>query len=95
MSPDKPDTPRRKAVALRYDAEQDAAPKVVAKGAGVLADRIVAIAREHGVQVQEDPDLTALLAKLDLGAPIPEALYRAVAEILAYVYRVNRKAGGA
>ncbi len=80
---------RRKAVALRYEAEKDAAPCVVAKGAGHLADRIVELAREHGVPVQEDRDLTALLAQLDLNTRIPTELYRAVAEILAFVSRLS------
>jgi flagellar biosynthesis protein len=93
MISDTPNTPkpeRRKAVALRYEAERDSAPQVVATGQGELAERIVALAREHGVHVQEDPDLVRLLAKLDLGAEIPESLYRAVAEVLAFVYRLGK-----
>jgi flagellar biosynthesis protein len=81
---------RRKAVAIRYTAEEDSAPRVIAKGQGRLAERIVEIARAEGIHIQEDPDLVALLAKLDLNSPIPEELYRAVAEILAFVYRLNR-----
>lgn len=88
---DKSDKSRRKAVALRYNAEQDSAPRVVAKGAGILADRIIEVAREHGIQITEDPDLVAVLSKLDVDAQIPEDLYRAVAEVLAFVYRLNSK----
>ncbi len=88
---DKSDKGRRKAVALRYNAEQDSAPRVVAKGAGILADRIIEVAREHGIHVAEDPDLVAVLSKLDVDAKIPEDLYRAVAEVLAFVYRLNSK----
>ncbi len=87
------DIKRRKVVALRYDATQDSAPKVVAKGSGHLAERILEIAREHGVVVHEDPDLMKALAALDVDMPIPETLYRAVAEVLAFVYQMNRKLG--
>ena len=82
---------RRKAIAVRYDATGDAAPRVVAKGSGLLADRIVELAREHGVHVHEDPDLVAVLSKIDVNAEIPEALYRAIAEVLAFVYRLNKR----
>jgi flagellar biosynthesis protein len=89
MSNEKPDA-RKKAVALRYDEERDNAPRVVAKGAGLLAERILEIAREKGVHVHEDADLTALLSRLEVDVTIPEELYRAVAEILAFVYRLGR-----
>ena len=91
MSPPEKHAPR-KAVALRYDATRDAAPTVVATGSGALAERILEIARQHKIHVHSDPDLIALLAKLDPGAHIPETLYRAVAEVLALVYRLNRDA---
>ena len=84
---------RRHAVALRYDVQKDAAPRVVAKGAGLLADRIIEVAREHGVHVHEDPQMVAVLAKVKLDSPIPEELYRAVAEVLAFVYRLDRRMG--
>ncbi len=84
---------RRKAVALRYDAEKEAAPKVVAKGAGLRAERIIEIAREHGVHIHEDPDLVTFLSRLDVDTEIPEDLYRAVAEVLAFVYRLNQRLG--
>ena len=83
------DPGRRKAVALRYAATEAAAPRVVAKGAGHMADRILAIAKEHGIPVREDRDLTALLSQLEIDAPIPPELYRAVAEVLAFVYRLS------
>ena len=90
----KDDTPRRRAIALRYDQAQDRAPKVIAKGERLIADKIIETAREHGIHIQEDPDLVALLAKLDLNAEIPEELYRAVAEVLGFVYRLNKKMAG-
>lgn len=83
-------TPGRKAVALRYDAESEQAPKIAAKGSGYVAERIIEIAEENGVFLHEDPDLVAVLAKLDVDTEIPENLYRAVAEVLAFVYRLNR-----
>lgn len=87
-----PDTPaKKKAVALRYDTSQDAAPKMVAKGAGELAEKIIALAKEHGIPIQEDADLVEILAKLDLNADIPPDTYLVVAEILAFVYRANTK----
>ena len=79
-----------KAVALRYDTGKDAVPRVVAKGHHELAERIIALAEAHGVHVYEDPDLVALLAQLDYGDEIPESLYRAIAEVLAFVYRVGK-----
>ena len=85
---------RRKAVALRYDMDSDAAPRVVAKGHHELAERIIALAEAHGVTVYEDPDLVGLLAQLDFGDEIPESLYRAVAEVLAFVYRVGQDVEG-
>lgn len=85
--------PRKSAVALGYDASSDEAPRVAAKGSGLLAERILELAREHGVPVHDDPDLVALLSELELGTEIPENLYRAVAEVLAFVYRLNDAAG--
>jgi flagellar biosynthesis protein len=82
-------TDRQVAVALKYVAGQDDAPRLVAKGRGVLAEAIVRLAREHGVPVHPDRDLAAVLERLDLDALIPPALYRALAEVLAYVYRMN------
>ena len=82
---------RRIAAALGYDAEKDEAPKLLAKGTGELAERIIALAKEHGIPIKEDPDLVAVLAKLDLGKEIPPELYRVVAELLAFVYRVNNR----
>lgn len=84
---------RRKVVAVRYDSETDGAPKVVAKGSGHVGDRIVELAREHGVHIHEDPDLVAILAEVELNREIPEDLYKAVAEVLAFVYRLNEGLG--
>ena len=81
----------RKAVALRYNTAHDGAPRVVAKGQRIVAERIIALAREHNIHIHEDPDLVGLLSQLELFAEIPEELYAAVAEVLAFVYRINNR----
>ena len=82
--------PRRPAaVALRYRAGTDPAPRVAAAGTGPVAERILALAREHDVPLREDPDLVEALAALDLGALVPAELYGVIAEVLAWAYRVN------
>lgn len=91
MNRDELDRAKRRAVALRYDATQDSAPKLVAKGQGYVAERIVELARQHGLHVHHDPDLVTLLSKLDVEREIPEDLYKAVAEVLAFVYRISQK----
>jgi flagellar biosynthesis protein len=80
----------RRASALKYEGV--GAPKVVATGQGLIADRIVAAAREAGVAVREDAALAEALASLDLGREIPEDLYAAVAEALAWAYSLDVKA---
>lgn len=82
---------RLKATALRYKPSEDQAPKVVAKGSGKLAERIIAIARQNNVPLKEDPKLVEILSTLDLYQEIPPELYRAVAEILVYIYRTSKK----
>lgn len=79
-----------KAVALSYEKEQGA-PVVVASGQGTIAEKILSTAKEAGVEVVADPDLVELLAGVPLGMEIPAELYQAVAEVLAFVYRVNGK----
>lgn len=82
----------KKAVALRYEPNKDNAPKVVAKGRGYIADKIIQIARQHGVPLREDETLVEILSKLDLYEEIPVEIYKAVAEILAFIYRLKSKA---
>lgn len=79
----------RKAVALKYERGRDAAPKVTAKGRGTVADKILALAREHGIPIEKDTALMEALYRLDLNEQIPEELYQIVAEILAFIYRMN------
>ena len=83
---------KKKAVALKYDRVKDAAPTVIAKGQGKVAENIIALALAHGVPVKDDPDLVEVLASLDISQEIPAEIYVAVAELLAFVYGAN--AGG-
>ncbi len=78
------------AAALGYDRGEDNAPRVLAKGGGDVAANIIAKADEHGIPIERDPDLLQCLAPLQVGAEIPVAAYRAVAEILAFLYGKNR-----
>ncbi len=82
---------RKVAAAIKYDAETVAAPKLTAKGLGVIAEKIIERALAAGVPLREDPDLAAALAKLPLGQEIPPALYQTVAEVLAFIYRLNNQ----
>ena len=86
--PERP--PRRRVTALRY--EGSGAPKVVAGGEGHVAERILAAAQAAGVPVRDDPALAAALGGLALGQEIPEALWLAVAEVLAWAYGLERRA---
>ena len=82
----------RTAVALAY-READAAPRVVAKGRGLVAEEIISRAKENGVYVHESPELVSLLLQIDLDQRIPPQLYVAVAELLAWLYRIERGEG--
>ena len=81
--------PQQLAVALAY-REDEGAPRVVAKGRGLMAEAILARAKEVGVYVHESPELVALLMQVDLDSRIPPQLYIAVAELLAWLYRLER-----
>ena len=96
---DKPNAPDQEipeitgteAVALTFDAVKDRVPKVAAKGEGDLAEEIIRLALEHGIPIKYDPDLLQVLSKLDVGQAIPEEAFLAVAELLAFIYRVNQE----
>jgi flagellar biosynthesis protein len=77
------------AIALKYDGEN--APRLTAKGRGELANRILALAQENDVPLHEDAELAALLAQIPLGDEIPESLYRAIAEVIAFAYLLSGK----
>jgi len=80
---------RQVAVALGYQPGSGAAPRVLAKGFGDMAEHILELARENGIPVHEDSDLAEVLSRLDAGSQIPEELYEAIAEVLAFMYRMN------
>jgi flagellar biosynthesis protein len=80
-----------KAVALKYIPDRDRAPKVTAKGSGILAQRIIELAQKHGVPIKEDPALVQILAQLDFYQEIPPSTYLVVAEILAFIYSMNNR----
>lgn len=83
-----------KAAAIQYKSGQDKAPKLVAKGKGLVAEKIIELAREHGVPIREDKQLVEVLSTLELYEDIPPDLYKAVAEILAFIYKLNNKVSG-
>jgi len=82
---------RKKAAAIRYDKDIDKVPKLVAKGQGLIADKIIAKAKEHDVHITEDKNLVEALSTLDLYEEIPEELYKVVAYLLAELYKINGK----
>jgi flagellar biosynthesis protein len=81
----------KKAAALKYKYGKDSAPRVVAKGSGWLAEKIIQTAKEHHIPLQEDPHLIEIHSTLDLYEEIPPALYKAVAEILVFIYKMNNQ----
>ena len=89
-----PFSSRPRAAALRYEPEApflDAAPRLVAKGQGLLAERMLELAKQHGVPITKDPDLLAALEPLDLDKLIPPELFQAVAVTLAAIYKANKQ----
>jgi flagellar biosynthesis protein len=84
---------RRRATALQYDRSAGGAPRVVASGAGLIADRILELARERGVPVREEPALVEALARLELEQEIPPELFVAVAEVLVWAYGLEQRPG--
>jgi len=86
--------PPREAVALDYARSAGGAPRVVAKGRGELAERIVELAAEHGVPLETNADLAELLGACDVGDEIPDELYVVVAELLRYLYALNGELAG-
>ena len=86
-------TPARKtAVALRYDIDRDKAPLILATGRGPVADEILRIAEDNKIPLYEDPELSKLLAKLELDSEIPPELYTLVAEVLFFIYKLDKMA---
>jgi len=83
----KPDS----AVALKYDTETGGVPTIVAKGKGLIAEKIIELAQENEVHIHENPELLEILIRLEVGDEIPEALYRAIAEVIAFTYNLKAK----
>ena len=83
------------AAAIEYDGGKDPAPRVTARGRGAAAEKIIALARKHGVPIKEDPALAQILSRLDIDEQIPVEVYKAVAEILVFVYSLNERYRGA
>ncbi|OAS83352.1 MULTISPECIES: EscU/YscU/HrcU family type III secretion system export apparatus switch protein [Metabacillus] len=81
----------KQAIALRYDNEKEIAPKVIAKGKGLVAKEIIKAANKQEIHIQEDPALIELLSKLEIHQQIPEELYEAVAEIFAFLYKLDKE----
>jgi flagellar biosynthesis protein len=79
------------AAAIKYDNRKDAAPRVVAKSRGTIAEKIIELAKKNNVPIKNDPALVQILSKLDIDEQIPVELYKAVAEILAFVYSANNR----
>ncbi len=82
---------KQKAAALRYNKEKENAPRVVAKGEGKTAENIIKIAELHNLPIKKDEDLIELLSKVELDKEVPEALYRVVAELFSFVYKMTKK----
>ena len=82
---------KKKAVALGYNRSRDNAPKVLASGAGEIANKIISLAKEHDIPIKEDPDLIEILSKVEVDQEIPPNLYKAVAEIFSFLYKITNK----
>lgn len=80
---------KRRAVALKYQPKLDNAPKLVAKGQGKIAEKIIEVAKKNNIFIQDDPDLVEALSQLDIQEEIPNELYPVVAELLAFIYSIN------
>jgi flagellar biosynthesis protein len=81
----------QQAVALRYEPKKNRAPKVVGEGRGYLAEKILELAKQHNIPIRQDKNLLQILSRLKLNQEIPPEVYKAVAEILAFVYRLSSR----
>ncbi len=92
MTRNKSDRPKQ-AIALSYNDERNDAPKVVAKGAGFIAEQILAAAKKNAIPIYQNKALSSMLMAVELDREIPPELYKVVAEILAYIYRIDQALG--
>ena len=81
----------KKAAALRYDTEKENAPRVLAKGEGEIAKNIIKIAELNNLPIKKDEELIELLSKVEIDKEVPEALYKAVAEVFSFIYKTTKK----
>ncbi len=81
----------KKAVALRFDKTQESAPRVIASGKGESAENIIKIAKVHNLPIQKNEDLVELLSKVELNREVPDNLYKAVAEVFAFIYKMSNE----
>jgi flagellar biosynthesis protein len=81
---------KEKAVALKYDKEKNSAPQLKAKGSGKSAQKIIQIAKENGVPLKKDADLVELLSQVELDEEVPPQMYKAVAEIFSFLYKITK-----
>ena len=81
----------KKAVSLKYEPPKHEAPIVTAKGQGIIAEKIISIAKKHHIPIKDDPDLVEILSQLELNEQIPPAIYQVVAEIFAFIYHLNKR----
>ena len=82
---------KEKAVALKYDEKKNSAPKVIAKGEGKSAKKIIELAGEHEIPIKKDEDLVEMLSKVELDHEVPEEMYRAVAEVFSFIYKLTNR----
>ncbi len=90
MAEEKENKKNKSAIALRYDVDKDSAPLIIASGRGPVANEILRIAEDNKIPLYEDPELAKLLSKLELDSEIPAELYTLVAEVLFFVYKLDR-----
>ena len=81
----------KKAVSLQYDPARQEAPIITAKGQGIIAEKIIELAKKHHIPIKDDPDLIEILSQLELDEQIPPAVYQVVAEIFSFIYHLNTK----
>ncbi len=93
MNHNEKEKPKQQAIALQYEQEKNIAPKVVAKGSGYIAEKIIESAKQHSIPVYQNKTLVSMLMAIELDREIPPELYQAVAEILAYIYRIDDRVG--
>lgn len=91
MEPEKNKKKFKKVAALKYDKDKDNAPRIIAKGKGKLAEKLLKVASENDIPIQEDQDIVDILVRLNIGEEIPRELYQVIAEILSFIYQLENE----